>query len=816
MEEIAGGLSMSGDANKNTVVMTGGAVNGGEGVVGGAALGFTGEGSANENIVRFGGTAVSDKYLLGGFVREGSGSANSNKLVIDGGVIGITGANGHGAYGGFIADPQGTGAASNNEVTFNDGLIKGSLYGGAVMGSGDATGNIVIINGGVIESPDLTGAAYGGFSMGGEVVGNKVYFNGGTIKGDEDENGGRIYGGAGMGDKPVSKNTVVVTGGFLYTGPIGGIALASGLASDNIVEISGGEMLTAIGGFSMSGDAVGNKVFVSGGHIIENVAAGLSFMSNADRNKVVVSGGDIDEGVTGGLSFSGNTDGNELTISGGAIAGLVVGGFLRSAGGVHQGQSINNIITISGSADLSGADLYGGQFEGNLTSVPGTFGGGDLFSGNTLNVFEFESKNVQTVGNFEFLNFIVPPSVIKSGGPVLNSSGAVTFGDGGSRESKISISTLGKSGPLDIGSQITVVNASSYGSSIMPTTATGSHGVVLDYEWTLALSGTNLNAKLKDVSVNPKSKALNEGALASVSLINQAADLVSTQGIAQAVSSAAGASGRLAGFFGMNLGSQKYKTGSHVDVDSISFLTGLAWLRDLAGGKLTLGAFFEAGEGNYDSFNDFANLASVTARGSTKFIGGGILGRFDFEKSGPGNFYTELSARFGQVETDFNSSDLLGRSGIAAQYELKSPYYGFHLGVGYLFDLTESASLELYGKYLWNRQKGDDVLLSSSDQIQFKSVDSHRVRAGTRLSFTLNDYITPYVGAAYEHEMDGKASAVAYGRKLPAPELKGGTGIGELGLSISPSDKFNVNLGIQGYLGRREGVSGVVQLKFLF
>ena len=82
----------------------------------------------------------------------------------------------------------------------------------------------------------------------------------------------------------------------------------------------------------------------------------------------------------------------------------------------------------------------------------------------------------------------------------------------------------------------------------------------------------------------------------------------------------------------------------------------------------------------------------------------------------------------------------------------------------------------------------------------------------------LNEYITPYIGAAWDYEFDGKARSVIMGESAPAPALKGSTGVGELGLTWQPAleSVFSVDLGVQGYTGMREGVSGNVQLKFEF
>ena len=95
-----------------------------------------------------------------------------------------------------------------------------------------------------------------------------------------------------------------------------------------------------------------------------------------------------------------------------------------------------------------------------------------------------------------------------------------------------------------------------------------------------------------------------------------------------------------------------------------------------------------------------------------------------------------------------------------------------------------------------------------------------RTRVGGRFSYALYDELAPYAGAAWEYEFDGKARATTYGFDVPAPSLKGSTGVGELGISFTPNvlsqNAFAVDLGVQGYTGMRQGISGSVQLKFEF
>jgi autotransporter-associated beta strand protein len=322
-------------------------------------------------------------------------------------------------------------------------------------------------------------------------------------------------------------------------------------------------------------------------------------------------------------------------------------------------------------------------------------------------------------------------------------------------------------------------------------------------------------------SLNPQAKALSEGFISGVALVNQGADVVAGQGMESAVRSArAGLEGGygLAAFGTLSGGWSRYNTGSHIDMSSFSLMTGVSYGAELKPGNLTLGAFFEYGNGSYDTYNSFSNAASVKGDGDMYYLGGGILGRMDFINTGPGHFYAEASGRVGGMHNDYSSGDLRDSTGRMAEYDSSSTYYGLHLGTGYIWDINDKASLDLYGKYFWTRQEGDSVRLSTGDPIKFDDVDSNRLRLGGRFAYAVNDFISPYIGAAWEHEFDGKARASTNGYAIKAPDLTGSTGIGELGLSVRPVTgvPFSFDLGVQGYVGKREGVTGSLQLKYEF
>jgi outer membrane autotransporter protein len=231
-----------------------------------------------------------------------------------------------------------------------------------------------------------------------------------------------------------------------------------------------------------------------------------------------------------------------------------------------------------------------------------------------------------------------------------------------------------------------------------------------------------------------------------------------------------------------------------------------------------LGLFAEFGNGSYDTFNSFADASEIWGSGQTYHVGGGILGRLDFNQTGPGHFYAEASGRLGKLHNEHESSDLGAISGAPAAFDSSSVYYGFHAGLGYLWELSPKVDLDLSGKVFWTRLAGDTVSLSAAEQLSFADSDSLRLRLGTRLSYEVSPNVRPFFGLAYEHEGDGKARAATNGLPIDAPSLKGGTGMAELGLSLTPSgdQPFRFDLGIQGYAGKRQGVTGTASVMFSF
>lgn len=209
----------------------------------------------------------------------------------------------------------------------------------------------------------------------------------------------------------------------------------------------------------------------------------------------------------------------------------------------------------------------------------------------------------------------------------------------------------------------------------------GIQGVSLRYGFDLSTDPNNLYATVSKVETNPQTKSLSEGRLGGLAFVNQGADLLSNTGIAYALEAAQTEKHLFSVISG---GNSRYKSGSHVDVKGVNLLAGASAKLPNSSGNLLLTGFFEAGWGNYDSFNSFAD-GDVKGSGDNRYYGAGILARQDFSNK----FYTEGSIRAGKLENEFNAT----LSGKATHYKINKAYYGAHLGLGYLMPLGTGDSI---------------------------------------------------------------------------------------------------------------------------
>lgn len=336
--------------------------------------------------------------------------------------------------------------------------------------------------------------------------------------------------------------------------------------------------------------------------------------------------------------------------------------------------------------------------------------------------------------------------------------------------------------------------------TFIETTYTADGDVVLGNGENLTSENNLFNNKT--VKATESSKTLAESLLGTVAFINQGAEFIADEGIAAMVDAAK--LGEVTAFGVMQGGSTHYNTGSYVDVDGVTFMAG-AGLR--VNPNWTMAGFVEAGWANSAS-----HVEGTRGDGDHEYFGVGFATRYQTD----GVLYVDGSLRAGRATTEF-----AGRYGQdSASYDAKSLYMSAHVGLGALWDLSESLKLDTYARYMVTYLDDDDVSLNNryNDKLDLDSTVTHAVRAGARLLGDFNDYASWKVGAAYEHVFDGDAESAVNSFSLDVPSLEGDTGVFELGLRIRPSLESNwaVDLGAKGYVGDREGVTGNMTVRYSF
>ena len=863
---IYGGMSAAGLAQNNSVTMTNGSakwllggysangnvignsVNISGGTLTGVSGGESNSGSATGNIVSISGGTVQSN-VNGGFVASGSGKATGNIVNISGNadLSTATVAGGISSSDAFTGNTLNKNSDAAVHIARNFASVNFGYSGNANIGELDSTptgsalsgvtvntnANNVSFDGVISGSGSITKTGAGTLILSGtNTYSGGTTISAGTLKGNiasgtdlsiadsaiyDGDNKARSVGGLNGGGKILNTNGLTVQSGD-FAGIIDN--------SNTSLLKNGAGTLTLTGNNAYTGSTT-----ISEGTLKGSIASGTD-LSIADS---AIYDGDNKARSVGGLNGGGkilNTNG--LTVQSGDFAGIIdnsntsllktgAGTLTLSGTNTYTGMTTVRSGTLALGSDLTSNQLtlYGGtvfdrgshnhSLDNGILSVNGANGQSAMYKG------DLSARNAT-------LNFISPvhptqPLLRVTGDADVSGSACNVGLAGGTSLASGSTLTL-----LEVDPDKTLTaNNLQRGNGIVQIGSTVAHDITADVN--LDPTTRRLNAVTAQVSpgrATDQSKALSEGFLGGLALNLQGADLVAGRGMDSAVRASSGTDDAerhgFAGFGALSGGSLRYNTGSHLDMNSLSLLTGLSWGIDLAPGRLTLGAFFEYGNGSYDTHNSFTNAASVDGDGNAYYLGGGILARMDFVNIGPGRFYAEASGRAGKTHNEYDSSDLRDAAGRKADYDSSSPYYGLHFGTGYVWNINDAATLDLYGKYFWTRQQGDSVGLSTGEHLSFDDINSSRLRFGGRFAYILNEHVAPYIGAAWEHEFDGKARATTNGFDIDAPNLHGNTGIGELGISLTPSADLplTVDLGVQGYTGKREGVTGSLMVKWEF
>lgn len=722
---------------------------------------------------------------------------------------------------------EGDGDIDSNSITISGGSMRRRVYGAYTEGSGAVTNNKVIISGSMTEMnrDPVTGA----LSIGsGTVAYNSVTLTDGLLNGE-------VYGGASTKNGIAEYNSVTVSGGTINMSATGGVSV-NNVARYNNVTVTGGTIKGFIAGGMSESNAIENKVMISGGNIGGYVCGAESRDGSATGNEVIISGTPTFESaygtnIYGASTLDGNITGNKVTISGRPVFNFndpdknvkIYGGYVDRAGNVT-----GNSVEINGDMNFTEAlEIYGGYggtgaVTGNSVTISGRpifaadsviYGGYSVsgeVSGNILNI-KSTGITVSNIKNFDVYNFYLPDTV-QAGDVLLTVTGGSSHEQTDLKGSSVNVGITGSAPALKSGDNVTLLQNAN-GILADGTTVYGkmTQGVSLEYDFTTVLqNGDSLVTTIIKSGISDDTKSLVETQAAAAGFINSGADLLVSSGITSMSKVTSAEDNAI--FGAMSGGSMRYDTGSHADVKGYNFALGMGKAVANNAGRLTFGPFVEYGYGDYTSYLD----NGVRGDGKTKYYGVGVLARQD-DKSG---VYYEGSLRYGRMDADYASNDL-GTAGVHSSYDSSSAYYGAHLGIGKVTGLNDTTKADVYAKLLYTHQNGDSVTLQgegNGEVYDFDAVDSTRARVGARVSKAYSERGTGYVGLAYEYEFDGEARATVKGFSTPAPSIKGSSGLVELGYILQPQgvNDPTINIGLQGWGGKKQGFTGNVDFVWTF
>lgn len=727
----------------------------------------------------------------------------------------------------------GNATATNGTVYIHNGIVgdgKGTTYGinGSYAESGlesaTADGGKVTVSGTSIVNFTNAGATntYRG------IVGSNAYVNeNGNNQADAKATNGSvtISGGTVEGAGYVLGNLAYsngYSGGEAYT--YGGIVTINEETGATIVETSvRGSYARATTG---DASALDSQVNVEAGTVNGEIYGGYGIVNSKgnieiSENTVNISGGTVDTVVGGyGGYFGGKNqnkqsmviEGNSVILGGSStVKGTVIGAYFRlpyfDPDDTFESIVRDNTITITGQANLEEADLYGNYISGVDTV--------NVNTGNDLIVDGWKGRKINSLNNFNAIKFRninwenegIVVEVLNNNaassleGTTIDLRESTTLAGGTSLKNNDYMYFI-KSANGELGTEADKVLVNQDGESDNIFTA----GV--------AFEGTGKVEVEKDGSVKYTITSVKNTDQTNIVPVNSslAAAFIVTGNDLVVDGLNAMEQDQLFGVktFAIVEGhDSSYDVADDLKVNGWNGLYGVGDIKEYKDGNLSYAAFFENGTANYRTFNSFMG-ESIRGDGSLVYNGGGIAGRYKKDNG----FYTEASFRAGWLKNELKNMFKDG-NGHVYGYKTEGPYYAFHLGAGKIIDLKEDRDLDLYVRYYHTYNDGDTFTVAG-DRFEVDSITSDRIRVGARYNVNNDKKFSTYYGLAWEYEFNGDANVRVNGQELPGESLRGSSGFAEIGFVQRHSSPWSWEGRVRGYIGEREGISGLLRVTYSF
>ena len=752
-----------------------------------------------------------------------------------------------------------------NIVNSITSIKNGEFYNGAVASGWGASANVSnnTLNVNNIDVADSAPA--------------EVNFTGGRIhkphdKKVNDSQGGTITAKRGFLNNVANHNTVNfnsvtsnsgsklvrVTGGFILVSDVyPSQDTKTGEANFNTVTISGSHLenaevlgadiqtdvydTTGNNWWDLKASATANENSVE---ITESVF-GTAFIAGAstevetatvNKNSVLLDGVTIKNGLTsfivGGNANNGEASGNTVEIKNSKFANNVT-----IYGGKGETTTNNHVIIGENVTSLDGGrlflqTLYGG-WNGQFSNIP-------VDTGNKLTLAS--TVHTRDLAGFQHYEFLVSKELLENNTAMLQVAGnmwsPVQFKLSGENHTTIAIA--GTDVSFKIGDSYTLIQSANgftdeNGTKI--TAGTELSGIKSDmtlttysslvrthtdtllaeeYELVVSEDGESLSMNVVDeinngpgvTEINPETDALMESSLSTMTT-HFAADDLFVDAVLRS------RDGKRDGLFTAARGGKwSYDTRTRIENNIVSGLLGYG---AKLSNDLTMGAFIEMGHGSYDTRTHVAG-STKAGGGSHNYGGLGVFG--DYAMPSIEGLHFTGYVKLGLLRNEFNSNI----AGANVDDDRTGVYWGAHLGTHYDWDLTQSIRSRVFLSYFYDGQGDESFDIAGEGDVggahvSYDAIHAHRVQLGSMFEFAVSDTWRPYLGLTFEQILAAEAKGTATDAQgtmdLNSSNLEGSTGILSAGWTYQAGN-FSTELGLNGYAGTRNGVSGQIQANWKF
>lgn len=229
-----------------------------------------------------------------------------------------------------------------------------------------------------------------------------------------------------------------------------------------------------------------------------------------------------------------------------------------------------------------------------------------------------------------------------------------------------------------------------------------------------------------------------------------------------------------------------------------------------------VGGFMEMGHGTYDTKTaDVGSLFGVaTGDGKQNYVGFGVYGNY----ATPVDWlHVTGYVKGGWLRSEF-AVDL---GGVDEDFDRTSNYWGAHLGVYGEFAVADKFKNRTFINYFYDGREGENYRSKGGVEYHLDALNLHRAQVGSVFEYAYTSTLRPYVALTYEYafkaDAKGKFTDQDGSMALNAADLEGSTGIASMGWTYQNEAKsFEFDIGLNGYVGKRQGVSAQAQAAWKF